>query len=92
MFRGRTIDPPSKGVQAPQDFLSSRNAIQSFEGVGVFVNQQNERGCLRIGFGAPTYPTLTGWAGAWRAYLPYPTLTGWANFCRAYLPNPYGLG
>src|SRR6266568_933311 len=48
--------PLTSPVQALQDFLSSRNAIQSFERIGVFANQQNERGCLRIGLGATLLP------------------------------------
>ena len=54
---------PVKGSARSRDCLSSRNTFQSFERVGVFANQQNERGCLRIGFGASTYLTQPSRAG-----------------------------
>jgi hypothetical protein len=39
---------------------AARNLLKAFEGVGIFANEEYQRGGLRTGFGAPLLPLLEG--------------------------------
>ena len=39
---------------------AARDLLKAFEGVGIFANQEYQRGGLRIGFGATLLPLLEG--------------------------------